>query len=446
MFRTLAHLLANPTLASNNTATDPAGVFANSPLQLSRWLEEVFAAGGLLKYPPLTNLTLGDADVITNLRLPAGLLDDPLRSGIGASLTPPAPNFAAPPFLGKNVPLPWDHLIYAFLLENTGILEILGEVIRRYKVGETLATPSVRTLAWARTTEALFFRDPPSFSIFGVTSQLRPEGWMNRRNLYWRVFGRDLSHAPLGRPVEGQPWKRDVGAGVNARFFEVWEELLRQVAQGILNDRNQGGPNPTDRSYVAYLCRSLSEMLKLRRRGGLIAQEEFAYVSMLSWFHLTVESDTSVVVDLKAEAGAGGNAADRLKAIGARVGITPPRESRELFELAGLMSPLMWFIEAGAFDDEPAAEMLYRSNGVTQTPLLSDTMIRIIDLWQSATGSRIKDPTVVALGADNRRPAQPLRLPNPTPTASAPVFAAPANAAGPTAGVAPTSAGAPARR
>ena len=226
--------------------------------------------------------------------------------------------------------------------------------------------------------------------------------------------------------MEGQPWKRDVGAGTNTRFFDIWEELLRQVWQGILNDRNQGGPNATDRSYIAYLCQSLAEMLTMRRRGGMLAQEEFAYVTMLNWFHLTVEYETPVVRDLKAEAGTNGNPADRLAAIGARVGITPPRESRELFELAGLLSPLMWFIENGAFNDESDAEMLYHSN-LVPNPVVADAMIRIIDLWQSATGTRIKDPTVVSVSPDARRPAQPLRLPEPTPTAAAPVFTRPSS-------------------
>lgn len=427
MFRTLARLVVDPLL--NTPATpNPDVVFAHNPRQLSRWLEEVFAVNGVVKYfpnpqPPMSAST-GQQAVIDGLKMPAGLLSE-LPGAISRGTAIP-PGYKVNPLLGTTTPLPWDHLIYAFLLENTGIVEILGEVVRRYKVGETLAPPSVQTLVWARNTEELFFRDPPAFHILGVSSQLRPDARVNRRNAYWRMFGRDLSHPPLGAPLEGQPWKRDVGAGSNTRFFDIWEELLRQVWQGILNDRNQGGPNATDRSYIAYLCQSLSEMLTMRRRGGMLAQEEFAYVTMLSWFHMTVEYETPVVKDLKAEAGSNGNPADRLAAIGARVGITPPRESRELFELAGLLSPLMWFIENGAFNDESDAEMLYHSN-LVPNPVVADAMIRIIDLWQSATGTRIKDPTVVSVSPDAKRQAQPLRLPEPTPTAAAPVFAPSSN-------------------
>jgi hypothetical protein len=72
--------------------------------------------------------------------------------------------------------------------------------------------------------------------------------------------------------------------------------------------------------------------------------------------------------------------------------------------------------------------MLYHSNGVPN-PVIADAMIRIIDLWQSATGTRIKDPTVVSVTPDAKRTAQPLRLPEPTPTAAAPVFAPSSNGA-----------------
>jgi hypothetical protein len=38
----------------------------------------------------------------------------------------------------------------------------------------------------------LFFRDPPLYSITGVTSEMRPHARVARRNAYWRMFGFDL--------------------------------------------------------------------------------------------------------------------------------------------------------------------------------------------------------------------------------------------------------------
>jgi hypothetical protein len=188
--------------------------------------------------------------------------------------------------------------------------------------------------------------------------------------------------------------------------------LLRQVWMGIENDRNQVGSNPTDKSYVAYLCQSLGEMLKLRRRGGMLAREEFAAVTTLSWFHLTLEVDSPVVRNLQATAGPTGNPADRLTAIGQRVGMAPSRQARELFELADLVSPVLWFIELDQFSDPASAETLFHVTNV-QSTAIPDTMIRIVDLWQSATGERLKDLAVrVSPPAGTaRRPAQPTRLP-----------------------------------
>jgi hypothetical protein len=188
----------------------------------------------------------------------------------------------------------------------------------------------------------------------------------------------------------------------------LWNELLRQVWLGYENDTNTSGAKATDPSYVAYLCQTLSEILKLRRQGGMLARDEFAFVSMMSWFHLTVEHDTSIVVDLKSTAGDRGNAADRLAAIGARVGIAPSRQSRELFELADLMSPVLWAIELELFNQSPQAETLYKHGS---TNAVSTTMNRIIDLWQSATGERVKDLAVTTRRAGiEPRNAQPTRL------------------------------------
>jgi hypothetical protein len=434
MFRILAELFADPALA--RTGGSPASgdqVFATHPIQLSRWLEQVFAGGGIAAWPSVGTQTVTvDPDAIRRLQLPEGLRNSDLgintgglESGIRPPTTPgdPTPFIPnPPPALGiDRLPLPWDHLIYAYLIESTGIIPVFAEVVRRFSVGETLEAPSTTTLAWARATEELFFRDPPLFHVGGLTSVLRPDAAVNRRNAYWRMFGWDLPHPG----PEGQAWKRDVGAAANTRFLELVSELLRQVWLGFENQRNTVGANPTDDTYIGYLCQTIGEMLRMRRRGGMLAREEFSYVSMLSWFHLTVETDTSVVNDLRATAGGAGNPADRLAQIASRVGITLPRQARELFDLADLLSPILWFIERREFDSAAQARTLYVSTGVTN-PIAED-MLRLIDLWQSATGQRVKDlgvavrqslpvepssaPASAPASGSRRRVAQPTRLP-----------------------------------
>ena len=59
----------------------------------------------------------------------------------------------------------WDHIIYAFMVENTRIYEIFRRVVDELVSGEKLGIPSIDTQLWLRNTEELFFRDPPPISI-----------------------------------------------------------------------------------------------------------------------------------------------------------------------------------------------------------------------------------------------------------------------------------------
>jgi hypothetical protein len=413
MFRNLARLL-----------TPPGQVFDIHPLQLSRWLDEAWATGSTVPDVGVTTLPsappfLGDNRIVSEIDLPrasAALPPFPLPSGIDPAVPD---NFTGTPFVpAATAPgLISDHLIYSYLVECTGIIEVMAEVVRRFAVGETLNFVQPDAARWLRTTEELFFREPPLYSIQGVVSEMRPDQRVNRRNAYWRMFGLEPPHAIPARwtrpGLPAESWKQDTGDGVNNGFREKWTELLRQVWLGIENRNNGIGPNATDSEYIAFLCTALRDMMVMRRRGGMLAREEFAYVAMLSYFHLTVENDTIPIVrDLTAQAP---GPAERLERIATRVGMTPAARSRELFELADLMSGLLRAIELSVFTTGAEAELLYIDLG-TNGVLLRD-MNRIIDLWQSATGDRVKD-----------RPSgtspQPVRLPAPAAPPIAPRAAA----------------------
>lgn len=300
-------------------------------------------------------------------------------------------------------PLLWHHLAYAYVLESTGIVEIFAEVVRRLVVGETLGVLSEDSIAWLRATEQLFFRDLPTFSVASVLSQVRPFDRTNRRNAYWRLFGLDLAHA-VPAPWAGSgplaDWKALTGP-VNQDFRQKWSEFLRQVWIGVENRNNDSGANPTDASYIALLARALKDVLGNRRRGGALAREEFAYVTMLNWFHLTVDTDTSLIKDLQAQAS---SPADRLGALGQKVGITPALRSRELFDLAEPMSTLLRGVELGLFDTEETAKTLF-----TDGSNIFRDVLDTINNWQSATGERVKEsPARQQLVG-----GQPLRVPVP---------------------------------
>jgi hypothetical protein len=404
----------------------PSQVFLVHPIQLSRFLE---AAWSTATEVPLLDGTrnarqLGSATVIKDFAMPSNLRLPDFDPGID----PADPNKYTPPD-ENTAPLLWDHMIYAYLIESTGIYEIIAAILTRIVRGETLGKLRPETLQWARATEELLFRDPPLFSIGGIESRVRPDIRIARRNAYWRMFGLDLPHPlPPSSAAAGNtqpPWKLDIGNGANTSFVARWNELLTQVWTGFENRVNQVGTNATDAEYVALLCLAIDDMLGNRRQGGLLAREELSYVAALSWCHLTVEDNTPLVEDLQATAT---SPAERLAKLGERVGMAPAPRSRELFELAEPMSALLWAIELETFNPGHAPESLYLPDVIGGPPTkLNIEVNRIIDLWQSATGTRIKVATTVAGGLPAPRlPAQPLRTPAPGPAAMAAPAAAPA--------------------
>ena len=402
MFLNLARLLG-PTRRGQ--------VFLVHPLQLSRWLDEAWASTPLIPPLPIGSIStkapmLGSTAIVDALDLPVILGAPPslLSSGIDVNNVDTWDDSVRPP-VGPG--LVWHHLVYAYLVESTGTLEVFAEVVRRLLVGETLGQLSPQSVKWLRTTEELFFRDPPLFSIAGVTSELRPQVRVNRRNAYWRMFGLDLPHPVPARWGSTGPaaWKTDVGDGVNTDFRAKWSELLRQVWVGLENSGNTSGANATDPAYVMSLCEALRDMFNDRRRGGLLAREEFAYVTTLSWFHLTLQTNTPIVSDLKAEAA---SPAERLATLAERVGMRPAQRSRELFDLAEPMSSVLRAIEVDTFNSPNLAATLYDPNTT-----LGAEMRDLVNQWQSATGERIKErPTSTAVLTDR----QPLRLPTPGET------------------------------
>ncbi|HEY4830523.1 MAG TPA: hypothetical protein VIH85_27400 [Solirubrobacteraceae bacterium] len=435
MFRTLERLLRDPTLTSPPPPPPPTynpGVFQIHPYQLSQWLEQVWAFAANATFANLSPQTpfLGDPNIVPALALPTGPQTNPFDNGLASGIDQGgpgwAPGFYLPAAPGENVivsgnslALPWEHLIYAYVIESTGIVEIFAEIVRRFAVGETLETPSVASQMWLRATEELFFRDPPLFHLTGLTSLLRPDAQIARRNAYWRLLGMDVPHQvrPLpGRRVHaGQPWKQDVGIA-NVRFHELWLDLLRAVWTGYENALNTSGPNPTDPGYIYELCWYIQDMLQMRRKGGNLARDEYVHISTMSWFHLTVERDTPIVIDLRAM---GTDPADRLMKLGERVGIRPSPRARELFEMADLVSAFIRFIEVGYFKPSTVPSLY-----ATASTLRTD-VVRIIDLWEMSTGDSIKADAVRLSGQprprdqhaqSSRSLSAPARTPRPSQT------------------------------
>lgn len=278
----------------------------------------------------------------------------------------------------------WDHLIYAFCIENTGIYEIFRRVLYEFLHGEKLDIPSPEGQMWLRNTEELFYRDTSPFTIFNLVSNIRPDSRASRRNAYYRMFGIDLNFGL----DDSRPYPYEKPKAANRDFIPTLEELLREVWRGMINVKNHSGENITDDAAILTLCRKLRDMLTTRRLNGNLAREEFWYVTMMSWFHLTIEFNSPIVDDLK---GSASSPEERLRKIGERVGLPPHGRTLNFIELASALSSFLTSIEASFFDDLDKIKMLYDD---VNPPFKDNPICRniknIITHYSIATGRDIK--------------------------------------------------------
>jgi hypothetical protein len=272
----------------------------------------------------------------------------------------------------------WDHLIYAYMIENTRIYEIFRRVLHEFLHGEKLGVPTAEAQHWLRNTEELFYRDPPPFSITTITSHIRSDMRASRRNAYWRMFGMDLNHGS----DEGQPYPYIKADAYNNEFVTVFEELLREVWIAIANVNNTSGPNPKDEGKIANIVANLQNMLMSRRANGNLSREEFVFVAMMSWFHLTVSFDSPIIQALRAEAT---GPEQRLFKVAQRVGLPAHGLSKSYFDISDQISRVLIQIEASGTGIVPALV----ATGTTLNSLQT-AMNTIITHWSIITGRDVK--------------------------------------------------------
>ena len=282
----------------------------------------------------------------------------------------------------------WDHLIYAYMIENTRIYEIFRRVVYEFLHGEKLGAPSADSHLWLRSTEELFYRDSPPFSVTTLTSYLRPDLGGTRRNAYHRMFGMELNH---GRD-DNSPYPYARADAANKEFVTTFEELLREVWVGHINRKNAVGTKPTDDSKIEELARKLHDMLITRRLNGNLAREEFFFVAMMSWFHLTVDNNLPIIRDLRADAS---SAEERLFKIAQLVGLPAHGLSRSYFLVAEAMSEVLIAIETGRLHQEGAAVAFYDPEvpdifDASRPNVLPGKMNLIITHWSIITGHDVK--------------------------------------------------------
>ena len=284
--------------------------------------------------------------------------------------------------LKPNKVAPWDHLIYAYMIENTRIYEIFRRVLFEFLHGEKLGAPLPESQKWLRNTEELFFRDSSPFAITSVSSHIRPDVRATRRNAYQRMFGMDLNHGG----DDGKPYPYVRADVANGEFASTFEELLREVWVGMSYVKASSSANPTDDSKIANLAGKLHDMLRSRRQGGNLAREEFAFVSTMSWFHLTLESDAPILTSLRANST---GVEQRLFTVAERVGLPAHGLSKNFFDIADPLSQILIQIELGDYNDAANVSPLYTRVAVPP-PSPEDQMRRIITNWSAITGRDVK--------------------------------------------------------
>jgi transcriptional regulator with XRE-family HTH domain len=274
------------------------------------------------------------------------------------------------------------------MIENTRVYEVFRRVLHEYRHGEKLGTPlDASTQNWLRSTEELFYSDTAPFLITNVASHIRPELRANRRNAYQRMFGMDLNHGT----DDGKPYSYIKAEAANSEFVSTFEEFLREVWVGITYVGATSSSNPTDDSKIAELAEKLHDMLRSRRQNGNLSREEFAFVAMMSWFHLTLEFDTPIVRSLRAEATGLEN---RLFKIAERVGLPAHGLSKSFFDIADPISRLLIQIEFGTYNRAEAVRALYDAETFPTGP---ERDIRtIITHWTAITGRDVKARKVSA--------------------------------------------------
>lgn len=364
MFRQLVNLILTPATPPNVSEAQWRADFLLSrhPADLAALLEEAW-----------------------NARLNAGVpLGHPFNRSALSGLADPAD--------GSGIVLPrplngvaWDHLIYAYMIENTRIYEIFRRLLHELLHGEKLGTPTAESVQWLRTTEALFYRDSAPFFITDLSTHIRPDGRAARRNAYQRMFGMDLNHGA----DDGKPYPYVRAEAANGEFVNTFEEFLREVWVGITYVTAANSANPTDNSKIAELAEKLNNMLLTRRQNGNLSREEFAYVSMMSWFHLTIEQPTAIVRSLRAEAT---GVEQQLFKIAERVGLPAHGLSKNFFDIADPLSFILTQIETGIYNSGTEVPALY-------TPAAGGPegfMRTIITHWTAITGRDVKARKVAA--------------------------------------------------
>ena len=300
----------------------------------------------------------------------------------------PAPPSLPPPIY-SNLSFPPYHLIYAFLLENTRMVQIFEKLLTIFFNDELFSISSNKDVVkWINNTENLFFKEMPNSAYRNISSLVRIYPESSRRNAYKRLFGMDLSFGDFKNNEQPYPYYK--ATVTNNGFVALFEQFLKEVWQAYINATNTSGVNTTDYQSISDLVFRIQQTLMSRRASGddfiissnypyyNLSREEFSSVIMVTWFFHVIEYSSPLITFLNCDATTAG---ERLIKLGNKVGIKAHRKSQYIFEMAPQLADILRKIEIGILDVKVAI----------QTPTIDlNYLLSIINNWEITTGHVIK--------------------------------------------------------
>jgi hypothetical protein len=278
----------------------------------------------------------------------------------------------------------WDHLIYAFLIENTGIFDILRKAAELYKSSAQL--PPARPLAkqfWFMVENVVF--SPPATICVLRTAIKSSDETEQRHALYRDTFGLELDRTEPGPHGRAQGPRE-----TSSEFVRALETFLHEAWRGIVQQRSATGVRDINYRKLAISASALHDYMIARRERTDLTLEEFRAVAIMSLLHTALSFNSAVVTALGADAF---NCAERLAFIGKLCGIAAHPRANSLFEISRPLSGLLRFVEAGAFSTVPGAQNLCRIQG------FQDLVETVVGLYPEAMGRGLarRDAEIVAL-------------------------------------------------
>lgn len=292
------------------------------------------------------------------------------------------------------------HLIYAYLIENTKIIEVFKKLVEKYfsdeKLGITHAQADVPVLHTLQNIERSFFSVSAN-AYQPIKTEFRSDFDLIRRNAYSRLLGMDLTfkNDKFQKPTI-----------INSEFVNLFERYLTEIWRAHINATNTAGANNTDFYALIELAEDIRQEFEARRGGtnalGYInrnlSKEEYSSVLITSWLAVILSYDSPLVQFFSCESSSFGS---RLAKLGDKVGVSVHSKSQDLFELALPAQHILLAIENGIpgeganpLEDQVWLQQMLGYQGAVPTGVQTmylNYFLQVINQWEKATGHNIKN-------------------------------------------------------